>query len=110
MTARLADSIAIVDTDSHVTEPPDLWVSRLPARFRADAPRVERFDGSGLLRWRVGDDWLMNVGFWSYSGWMDYPPDCPPSLEEADPAVFDPKERLRRLDEFGVWAQVLYPN
>jgi predicted TIM-barrel fold metal-dependent hydrolase len=40
--ARLPD---IVSVDDHVLEPPDLWVERLPAKYRDRAPRVERYKG-----------------------------------------------------------------
>jgi predicted TIM-barrel fold metal-dependent hydrolase len=32
----------IVSVDDHVTEPPDLWTSRLPAKFRDRGPQVRR--------------------------------------------------------------------
>jgi predicted TIM-barrel fold metal-dependent hydrolase len=32
----------IISVDDHVTEPPDLWTSRLPARFIERAPQVRR--------------------------------------------------------------------
>ena len=32
----------IIDCDSHVNEPPNLWQERVPARLRERAPRVER--------------------------------------------------------------------
>jgi hypothetical protein len=32
----------IISVDDHVVEPPDLWTSRLPARFQADGPRIIR--------------------------------------------------------------------
>ena len=32
----------IISVDDHVIEPPDLWLSRMPARFRARGPRVVR--------------------------------------------------------------------
>ena len=35
----------IISVDDHVVEPPDLWQRLLPARFRADAPRVDRLKG-----------------------------------------------------------------
>ncbi len=37
-TASTLDEI-LISSDSHVMEDPDLWVDRLPQRFRADAPR-----------------------------------------------------------------------
>jgi predicted TIM-barrel fold metal-dependent hydrolase len=32
----------IISVDDHVVEPPDLWQSRLPARYRDRGPRIER--------------------------------------------------------------------
>lgn len=44
----------LVSADSHVNEPPDLWVDRVPARFRDRAPRMESFD--------QGDAWVLDRG------------------------------------------------
>jgi hypothetical protein len=30
----------VIDCDTHITEPPDLFTSRLPARWQALAPRI----------------------------------------------------------------------
>ena len=30
----------IVDVDAHVVEPPDVWSSRLPAKYRDVGPRI----------------------------------------------------------------------
>ena len=35
----------IVSVDDHVVEPPDVWSTRLPARFRDRGPRVVRERG-----------------------------------------------------------------
>ena len=32
-------SLKIIDTDTHLTEPMDLWTARIPVRFRSRAPR-----------------------------------------------------------------------
>ena len=32
----------IISVDDHVVEPPDLWVERLPAKYKDRGPRVER--------------------------------------------------------------------
>ena len=34
--------------DDHVIEPPNLWTDRVPARHKADCPRVEVFDGHAI--------------------------------------------------------------
>src|ERR1035438_9422172 len=40
----------LVSADSHVNEPPDLWIDRVPARLRDRVPRMERFaDGDGWV-------------------------------------------------------------
>ena len=101
--------LPLVDSDSHVTEPPDLWTSRLGSKWGEDAPHLEQ-DPSGELRWRVGDTMLTGEAKYSMAGWNDYPPSHPLTLAEADPASWDPTARLERLDEYGLYAQVLYPN
>ena len=32
----------IISVDDHVVEPPDLWVERLPSKYKDKGPRVER--------------------------------------------------------------------
>jgi uncharacterized protein len=102
--------IQVIDSDTHVTESPDLWTSRLPARWREMAPQVDTDPVSGLEKWRVGDVWLGPVGQFTHAGWHEFFPGCPPTLEEADPGAWNPKARLERMDEYGIHAQVLYPN
>jgi uncharacterized protein len=102
--------LRIVDADTHLTEPADLWTARIPARFRDQAPRVLLDESSGKLRWRIGDRWCSLVGNYSMAGWHEFPPSCPPTLEEADPASYDAKSRLAHMDAHGIYAQVLYPN
>jgi len=102
--------LRVIDTDTHLTEPADLWTARIPARFRADAPHVERHEASGALRWKIGDRWCSLVGNYSVAGWREFPPSCPPTLDEADPACFDAAARVAHMDRNGIYAQVLYPN
>ncbi|HYP64455.1 MAG TPA: hypothetical protein VEQ16_11220, partial [Acidocella sp.] len=45
--------IKIVDCDTHVTEAPDLFTSRAPAKFKDRVPVVKRVDG--VDRWFIGD-------------------------------------------------------
>ncbi len=34
--------IKIIDVDTHLTEPPDLWTSRVPATYKDKVPYVKR--------------------------------------------------------------------
>jgi predicted TIM-barrel fold metal-dependent hydrolase len=52
----------IISVDDHVVEPPDLWTSRLPARFADRAPRVVREKG----RLALGTGWVQDdTGSWA---------------------------------------------
>jgi uncharacterized protein len=103
-------AVRVVDADTHLTEPVDLWTARIPERFRDQAPRVLLDEDTGKLRWRIGDRWCSLVGNYSMAGWPEFPPSCPPTLEDADAACYDPAARLAHMDANGVYAQVLYPN
>jgi uncharacterized protein len=107
---NITTAVRVIDADTHLTEPTDLWTARMPPRFRDEAPRVRLDDETGRWRWQIGDRWGSMVGNYSVAGWHEFPPSCPPSLEEASPATFDPGARLKMMDEFGIYAQVLYPN
>ncbi len=103
-------ALRVIDADTHLTEPVDLWTSRLPERFRGSAPHVRFHEPSGTWRWVIGEKWCSLVGNYSMAGWPEFPPSCPPSLDEADPACYDAKARLAHMEANGIYAQVLYPN
>ena len=104
-------TIPIIDADSHLSEPPDLWTSRMSAQKWGDAiPHVAPDERLGLDRWVVGGKKLTSVANWAVAGWHEHPPSHPPSIEDADPAAFYAPQRIERMDEYGIYAQVLYPN
>ena len=57
----------IIDVDTHVTEVPDLWSERLPARMRDAGPRVET-DKRGRQWWMIGDKRTVLVGLTATAG------------------------------------------
>ena len=42
-----------IDADTHITEPGDVWTSRLPQKFQEAAPRMIRTE-DGVDMWRFG--------------------------------------------------------
>jgi predicted TIM-barrel fold metal-dependent hydrolase len=52
----------------------------------------------------------MAVGVCSTAGYNDYLPEHPATIDETDPAGYDSTERLKRLDQYGIGQQLLYPN
>ena len=44
----IAADLPVIDTDTHLTEPRDLWTSRAPAAYAERVPRVEQVDGKNI--------------------------------------------------------------
>jgi uncharacterized protein len=100
----------IVDCDSHLTEPPDLWTSRAPASYRDRVPQMRTVDG--VTAWFLdGTQWAgtggntIRVGREKILGAL-----CAQPFEEIDPSSWSVKERLQLLDDLGIYAQVMFPN
>jgi predicted TIM-barrel fold metal-dependent hydrolase len=108
--AAVLEDIRVVDTDTHVSEPADLWTSRVPKQWIDQVPTVGIHPETNHRHWKVGDTWLASTGFFAYAGSTDYPPDNHRELEDADPGSWNAADRLQRMDEYGIYAQVLYPN
>ena len=105
----IADRIPVIDVDAHLTERPELWVDRLPTRYREIGPRVET-SPSGREVWLIGDKMVQGAAATSAAGLDEYWPDYPKTLAEVDPAAYDAHARAAKLDEFKIQSQVLYPN
>jgi predicted TIM-barrel fold metal-dependent hydrolase len=99
----------IIDADTHVTEPADVWTSRVPRRYRDLVPHVVR-DDAGWDIWVLGGIRIATVGSTAPAGWEDFPTTSPKVYADCHPAAYDSSERLKYMDQAGLWAQVLYPN
>jgi len=106
------EQLSVVDVDTHITEPHDLWTSRAPAAFRERVPRVVEVDGvqmwsiDGVVTGRasassvVHRDGHRNRGT-AFISW---------TFDDAHLAAYDVPTRLALMDDLGVWAQIIYPN
>lgn len=99
----------IIDCDTHLTEPADVWTTRVPARFVERVPHVVR-DRKGRDVWVIGDQFLSRVGLTAPAGHDEPFPGGPATYEDCHPAAYDASARLRFMDDNGIWAQVLFPN
>jgi predicted TIM-barrel fold metal-dependent hydrolase len=108
-TSAAGDAYRLIDADSHVNEPPDLWTSRVPSAHRDRVPRMQRFE--------QGDAWVMEgvkdpinfglnagatVSRFERSPWVRF--------EDIPRGGHDPEARLAELDADLVDAAVLYPT
>jgi uncharacterized protein len=113
-------STPLIDADAHLTEPPDLWTSRMSSqRWGAYIPRVQYDEAVGLEAWFIGDD---RIGLFGASSMVvdpeggDYPvrwenafPEFP-RLAQIHPSSWDAKERLKIMDDHGIAVSALYGN
>lgn len=101
----------VIDADTHVTEPGDLWTSRLPAKYQEMAPKIHRDPESGIETWRIGgQETFLPVGFTAVAGWHEPFPAAPKNMDEVPKAAYDATARLEYMDRVGIWAMALYPN
>lgn len=86
----------LISADSHVEEPEDLWLTRLPAHLRDRAPRYEQGE-DGMQRLIVEGHRLG----WSKRSKED---------RERRAAAVDPQERLANMDLDAIYGEVMYPT
>ena len=106
----IIDSIPIIDTDTHLVEPPDLWTSRMSKKYGDQVPHVRWDEGAEEEAWFIGDQRLMPAASSAQAGWPGYPPDHPRRFTDADVATWEVSARLGWMDRYGIHAQTLYPN
>ena len=107
----LTKEIKFIDTDTHAIEPYDLWTSRVSVKKWGDkVPHVKFDTAAGEDAWFFGDERMGGAAGAAWAGWKDPPPSHPRSMEDAKPATYDAGERLKLMDDYGIYAQILYPN
>jgi predicted TIM-barrel fold metal-dependent hydrolase len=104
----------VIDADTHLTEPHDLWTSRAPRGFEDRVPRVVEIGGDPT--WTV-DDGRVVLARASASSVVDRAGERSRGsafiswvFDDAHPAAYDVAERLAVMDELGVFAHIVYPN
>lgn len=105
----------VVDCDSHVMEPPDLWENYIEPRYRDRAIRITTDPADGLEVMLIDNKPLLK-GVLAGLGGANLPrksifiPGQTKYMDGCPPASYLPPERVRLLDEWGVNAGVLFPT
>jgi len=113
---ELLKGIRIIDADTHLSEPHDLWTRHAPAALRERVPRVKMRNGKRA--WVIDDDIPIGTGEGAQpSGAIRKDGHKPPGMwfkgaqiEDIHAGSHDWKARLAFMDETGVEAQIVYPN
>ena len=98
----------VVDADSHINSPPDLWQKRVPAKYRDRAPKM--VDMGGFDGWTCEGRPPQPLISLSFAAGKK-PEDLANRrirFADQDPGCWDPGARLRALDLDGIDVQVLY--
>jgi predicted TIM-barrel fold metal-dependent hydrolase len=98
----------VIDVDTHITEPPDIWIDRVSSKWGDAVPHVERVNGEDI--WVSSGVRIGKPGSTSMAGFDGIIPASPNTYDDIPTSMYDAKARLQFMDEQGIYAQVLYPN
>lgn len=109
--SMLSNQYKVIDADTHIVEPYDLWTSRISVKKWGDkVPHVRHDAESKIDFWHFGETRLGPAAGAALAGWHEYPPNHPKVKSDVPAWGWDAGERLKKMDEHGIWAQILYPN
>lgn len=104
--------IKVVDADTHVSEWSDLWTARATPKFKDRVPQIKELDGERA--------WMMDGAILNREGgFCAILKDGAKTvgddfrrlrLSEVHPGSYDVQERVKYMDQEGVWAQIAYSN
>jgi predicted TIM-barrel fold metal-dependent hydrolase len=105
------NTIPIFDIDTHYAEPPDLWTSRAPARFKDKVLHV-RTNANGEEAWYIEDRQVAMIGPSVIGADMKkrLGTATVPTFAAMARAASYPQERLIYMDSYGCGSQIVYPN
>jgi len=112
---KVKSGIKVIDADTHLTEPHDMWTKRAPAKFRDRVPQVKMLDG--IRSWVIDGNQSIGTGAHPNSSVLkeggkvrDLDRFLKLQFEDVHAGSSDVKERIKVMDEAGIYAQIVYPN
>lgn len=110
-----ASAIKVIDADTHLTEPWDLWTSRAPASIRDRVPQVKLHEGR--MSWVIDGNQSIGTGAHPNSAILkeggkvrDLDRFLKLQFDDVHAGSSSVKERLAVMDANGIFAQIVYPN
>ncbi len=115
MSTTATSPIKIIDADTHLTEPHDMWTKRAPAKYKDRVPQVKMHEGT--RSWIIDGDKSIGFGAHPNSAVLkeggkirDLDRFLKVQFEEVHLGSSSVRERLAVMDENGIHAQIVYPN
>ena len=107
--------IKIIDVDTHLSEPADLWLKHAPASLRDRVPQIK--EHGGRISWVIDGDKPIGFGGSLSSAVrkdgtkaLDVEDFGRLAFEDIHPGAYDLKPRLQEMDRCGIYAEIVYPN
>ena len=106
----LQNDVQLISVDDHVIEHPDVWLDRLPSRYRTVAPQIKRNE-VGHKIWHYEGKTCVNVALNAVAGKSreEYGLE-PVVLDDIIPGCYDPLERIKDMDLDGIQAGLNFPS
>jgi hypothetical protein len=112
----LTDDVKLISVDDHVIEPPNVFVDHIASRDRDQAPRIVAAE-PGVQGWQW-EGRFYPLQFQGNAQTRRFPTGeagkggdlfarC---YDDMIAAAYDIDERVRAMDEDGVWAELLFPT
>ena len=101
----------VVSSDSHVVEPPDVWIERMPSKFKDKAPRVVREETGDF--WYIDEDQVFSASLGGaeagsrFEGIQTFDHTF---LDDVRPGGYIPEEQIKDMDSENIYAGILYPT
>lgn len=105
--------LSVIDVDTHLVEPADLWTSRAPAKYKDRVPQV--LDSANGPQWmadgvrlggvRPGGGVILANG--TKTRGVEF---FGLAIEDLHRASWDPQMRVALMDQMGIYAQICYPQ
>lgn len=106
----------VISADSHIVEPPDMYINYIEPKYRDRAPRMERRRtrrGQEYDAWCYEGNRVGTVGSFIQAGRRFEDPggiDFLGLWEDVRKAAYEPHEMLKELERDGVWGACMQPS
>jgi predicted TIM-barrel fold metal-dependent hydrolase len=102
--------VQIISVDDHVIEHPRVWLDRLPEKYQAEGPHIEKLpDGNDtwIYEGRRAGNFALNAVAGKHP--REFGKD-PRSYSDMRVGCYDVAERIKDMDVEGIWAQMAFAN
>jgi predicted TIM-barrel fold metal-dependent hydrolase len=105
--------LLIVDADTHLSEPWDLWTRLAPPKYRDRVPQVKVIDGTASWVFDgnvISPAWAVSVVDRDMVKQLHTEFLFTKQVHEVAAAASEVGPRLELMDQQGIWAHIVYPN